>query len=213
MSSADLGTSRADNDGQEAPARAGVRGARILLQLAAVGVVLALLALLAWKLVAGSPGSGFVERIKRGEKPPAPAFALPVIWPHDETWPTALKPKLADGRLSLAELRGYPVVVNFWASWCLPCKDEAPELAAAARAHAGKVAFVGIDVQDFTSDARRFLRKVKAPYVAVPRTYTAYGLTGVPETYYLDARGRAVAHDVGAVTADELEAGLAKARS
>ena len=147
----------AQPDGREEPRRRLVPGLRLALQVAAVSIVVALLALLTWKVVAGSPGSSFVDRIGRGKKPPAPAFALPVIWKHDETWPSAARRALADGRLALTELRGRPVVINFWASWCLPCRDEAPELAAAARKHAGEVAFVGIDVQDFTSDARRFL--------------------------------------------------------
>lgn len=107
------------------------------------------------------------------------------------------------------------MVVSFWASWCIPCKEEAPFLAASARAHRGKVAFLGIDVQDFTGDARSFLRKLDVPYVVVhetgSKTSTAYGLTGVPETYYLDRRGRVAAHSIGAVSRRELERELAKA--
>jgi cytochrome c biogenesis protein CcmG/thiol:disulfide interchange protein DsbE len=119
---------------------------------------------------------------------------------------------LDDGRVSLAELRGHPVVLNFWASWCVPCKAEAPRLAAAAKAHAGDVLFLGIDVQDFKSDARRFLTKYEANYVSVrdggDSTYSAYGLTGLPETYYLDRPGRILAHSVGEVSKTELEQGI-----
>jgi cytochrome c biogenesis protein CcmG/thiol:disulfide interchange protein DsbE len=103
-------------------------------------------------------------------------------------------------------------VLNFWASWCVPCKHEAPLLAASARQHAGEVAFLGIDVQDFKSDARRFLRRYRANYPSVrdggSSTYSRYGLTGLPETYYLDARGRIIAHSPGEVRSDELEAGI-----
>ncbi len=187
----------------------------LALQAAALAVVFALLALLVWKVVTGDSGGAFVASIKAGKSPSAPAFTLPVIWRRDETWPRALRSKLADGRVSLAELRGYPVVVNFWASWCIPCKEEAPHLAAVARRHGGHVAFLGIDIQDFERDAKRFLREVDAPYVSVrdksSRTYTAYGLTGVPETYYVDREGRAVAHAIGAVSARELEQGIAAA--
>ena len=166
-------------------------------------------------MAAGNPGAGFVSAIKRGDSPPAPAFDLPVIWDRDETWPRPLKRALADDRVSLAELRGHPVVINSWASRCIPCKEEAPALAAAARAHAGQVGFLGLDIQDLTSDARGFLRKLDIPYVSVrdssPHSYTAYGLTGVPETYCVNRRGLVVAHSIGAVSRDELERNIALA--
>ena len=179
-----------------------------LARLLAVGAVLALLAVLVWDLVHEGSGSRFVDKIARGGKPSAPAFALPVLWEHDETWPDALRPRLHDGRLTLAELRGYPTVINFWASWCVPCKHEAPAFAAAARRYKGRVVFLGIDNQDFTGPARNFLARYKVNYVSVrdgtDRTLTRYGLTGLPETYYLDPRGRAVDHAVGAVSRREL---------
>lgn len=122
---------------------------------------------------------------------------------------------LADGQLVLRELRGHPVVINFWASWCIPCKDEAPRLAASARAHAGSVAFLGIDIQDFKSDARRFLERFDTPYVSVRSAgggvESHYGLTGVPETYWLDARGRIVAHYTGEISRRQLEDGIREA--
>lgn len=190
---------------------------RLVLQLSALALVGSLLALLVWRLVASSRGAELVSRIRQGEKPAAPAFVLPVIWPHAETWPRALRPALADGKIALAELRGHPVVLNIWASWCIPCKKEAPELAASARAHAGRVAFLGLDVQDFKSDARRFLGRYDVRYVSVRdgggATGDAYGITGVPETYWIDARGRIVAHYPGQVSRRQLEAGIAKARS
>ena len=127
-------------------------------------------------------------------------------------WPERVRPALADDRISLVELRGTPVVLNFWASWCIPCKEEAPHLAAAARAYRRNVAFLGLDIQDFVADARRFLDRLDVPYSSVrdssSRRYGAYGLTGVPETYYIDARGRIVAHAVGAVSREELERDL-----
>lgn len=73
--------------------------------------------------------------------------------------------------------------------------------------------FIGIDVQDFKSDARQFLRRYKANYVSVrdggSSTYEAYGLTGLPETFHLDARGRVVAHTVGQLSREELGDGIA----
>ena len=185
-----------------------------LLQVGAVGLVVALLGLLLWKVVA-SEASDLQSRIRAGEKPAAPAFELPVIWDKRETWPAQARAALDDGKLSLRELRGHPVVINFWASWCKPCEEEAPILAASARAHAGRVVFLGIDIQDFTSDARKFLDRFKANYVSVRdssnRSYSDYGLTGVPETFYLDARGRAVAQSLGGLSREELERGVAAA--
>src|SRR5438093_241065 len=128
------------------------RVARVLV----AGAVAALLAILVWDLAHEESGARFVDKIKDGRKPPAPAFALQVLWRHDETWPDALLPRLRDGRLTLAELRGYPTVINFWASWCVPCKKEAPSFAAAASRYKGRVVFLGMDTQDLTGPARKF---------------------------------------------------------
>lgn len=180
-----------------------------LLRAAAVGLVVALLGLLVWDLVASGSGASFVAKIKHGKKPLAPTFALPVLWDRRATWPTALRPRLDDGRLALAELRGFPVVINFWASWCIPCREEAPVFRVVAQRYAGRVAFVGMDIQDLKSSARRFLGRYRVNYVSVRdgsnSVYTAYGLTGVPETFFLDRRGRAISHSVGAVSQQELE--------
>jgi cytochrome c biogenesis protein CcmG/thiol:disulfide interchange protein DsbE len=180
-----------------------------------VTVVLALLGLLAWKIAFEENGAVLVAAVRAGKTPAAPSFDLPVLWDRDETWPAALRPALGDRRLRLEELRGHPVVLNFWASWCVPCDKEAPALSASAQAHAGEVAFLGLDIQDFEADARRFLRRHDVPYVSVRdkgnRLYSMYGLTGIPETYYLDARGRVVAHSVGEVSRDDLESGIAEA--
>lgn len=185
------------------------------LQGLALALVAGLLALLAWRLVDEGSGGALLSAVAAEKRPAAPAFDLPLLWNHGETWPESAQDALADGRVSLAELRGHPLVINFWASWCVPCKAEAPRLAEAARAYSGRVLFLGIDVQDFKSDARRFLAKYKANYPSVrdggDSTYSAYGLTGLPETYYLDERGRIVAHDIGEISRQELEAGLAKA--
>ncbi len=189
------------------------RRLRLVAQLLALSLVAALLGVLVWKVVHGSSGASLVAAIKRGDRPSAPAFDLPVIWNKRQNWPARALPALADGRVTLEELRGTPVVLNFWASWCIPCKEEAPYLAAASAAHRKDIAFLGLDIQDFVQDARRFLDRLDVPYPSVrdgsDGSYTAYGLTGVPETYYIDARGQIVAHAIGAVSRDELERDIA----
>ena len=178
----------------------------------AIGLVVALFGLLVWKVAYGGEGAELVAAVKRGERPDAPAFSLPVIWNRPRAWPERVRPALADKQIDLQELRGTPVVLNFWASWCIPCKEEAPFLAAAALAHRREVAVLGVDIQDFERDAREFLEELQVPYPSVrdgtSNTADAYGLTGVPETYYLDAEGRIVEHATGAVSRRELEAGI-----
>jgi len=189
--------------------------ARVFLKAGAMALLIGLLALLGWATLAAGKGGSLVAQIAAGEAPRAPAFELEVMWPRTENWPRELRAAIADGSLSLAELRGRPVVLNFWASWCIPCRDEAPILNASARAHRGEVVFVGIDVQDLRSDALSFLREFDVAYVslrdAADDTYRAYGLTGVPETYYLSADGHIVAHSPGAISRSSLEAGIEQA--
>jgi cytochrome c biogenesis protein CcmG/thiol:disulfide interchange protein DsbE len=188
---------------------------RWALRVAALSVVLGLFGLLGWATLSAGRGNSLVSRIAAGKAPPAPTFSLEVLWPRAETWPVAARRRLADGRLDLGELRGRPVVINFWASWCIPCRDEAPVLNASARAHPGEVVFLGVNVQDLQSDALAFSREFDTPYVSVRdrgnRTYEDYGLTGVPETYYLDADGRIVAHTPGAISRASLEQDIAQA--
>ena len=99
-------------------------------------------------------------------------------------------------RLSDALASGKPVVVNFWASWCGPCADEAPVLQAAARRQGDRVVFVGVDVQDLDSDALAFIQKYGITYPngsgnAGPISIQ-YGMRGVPETYFIAADGTLV---------------------
>lgn len=203
--------------GAEAPIEvAGERRSRLSLPLKVIGVglVAALLALLVWATLAAGRGSSLVARIAAGKKPAAPAFTLGVIWPQTETWPAALKAAVADSRVNLRELRGHPVALNFWASWCIPCRQEAPILHAGAAHYRGQVAFLGVDVKDLTGDARDFARKYKINYVSArdgsgDTTWDNYGLTGVPETYFLDSSGRIVSHIPGEVTAQTLAQGAA----
>jgi cytochrome c biogenesis protein CcmG/thiol:disulfide interchange protein DsbE len=180
-----------------------------------LALVAALFAALVIRLVESDGGTSFVSAVRAGAKPAAPQFELAVIWPQAETWPARLRPGVGRGTVALRELRGFPTVLNFWASWCTACGSEAPRLAQAARAYRGRVVFVGLDVNDFGSDARRFLERHHINYVSLrsrgSSIYDAYGLIGLPETYYLDRRGRVVAQTVGELTTRKLETGIARA--
>ena len=121
------------------------------------------------------------------------------------------------GKLSLASLRGKVVVLNFWASDCLPCKQEMPRLEAAARRYAASTTFVGIDVVDFKGPARAFLKRYGATYPVVfdPDGVTVgpYGVgQGTPQTFFVDRRGRLIPpHVLGPVTDKTLAAGISRA--
>ncbi len=185
---------------------------RIALQAVALILVGALLGLLVFRIVESSRGPNLVAAIRAHKKPVAPGFRHKIIWAHFETWPQSLQTLRASDTLSPRDLQGHPVVLNFWASWCIPCKREAPRLNASAVAHKGQVVFLGVDVNDFSSDAVRFLSRHQVNYVSVrargSSTYADYGLTGLPETYFLDARGRIVAHTIGEITSSGIEDGI-----
>jgi len=187
---------------------------RIALQAVALILVGALLGLLVYRMVESNRGPNLVAAIKAHKKPVAPDFRHKIIWPLFETWPQSLHALKTSDKLSPRDLKGHPVVLNFWASWCIPCKREAPRLNASAAAHNGQVVFLGVDINDFSSDAVRFLRRHRVNYVSVhargSATYEDYGLTGLPETYFLTARGRIVAHTIGEITSSGIEDGVAE---
>ena len=161
-------------------------------QVLAVGLVALLLALLIWKVAQGSGNEAKVGKT-------APNFSLNRID--------------APGSLQLASLRGKVVVLNFWASWCYPCNQEAPALEAATKKWGKRVVVLGVDVNDPVSDARGFARKYRLSYPLVHDNHNVtspkYGLTGLPETFFLDRTGKVVVHVPGEVKAADIRDGRA----
>jgi cytochrome c biogenesis protein CcmG/thiol:disulfide interchange protein DsbE len=122
-----------------------------------------------------------------------------------------------DGRpIALESLRGRVVVVNFWASWCIPaCYDEAPSLERAWQAYRERgVTLVGINIQDKEEPARRFLARFGHTFPNAPdptgRVSVDYGVYGVPETFFIDRKGRVRFKHVGAVTDEILKGQIEK---
>jgi len=111
--------------------------------------------------------------------------------------------------VSSKSLAGKPVVLNFWATWCVPCMYEHPVFVQAARRYEGKVEFLGVIYQDEEQDIRRFLaqRGSWGPSLVDPdtRVAIAYGVYGVPETFFIDAEGVIVQKLAQAVTPGMLD--------
>ena len=116
--------------------------------------------------------------------------------------------------IHLADLRGRPVVINFWASWCGPCVEEFPLLREAAARHAGHgLVVVGIVYQDRSEAARDFMTRNGATWDAAmdpgERVVAAYGVLGPPETFFIGRDGRIVARQFGQFSAGSLDDKLA----
>ncbi len=144
------------------------------------------------------------EAVARGDRPAAPDFALPVLSPGGVV-------KGPEGRtVSLKDLRGKVVVLNFWASWCDPCRDEAPLLQALADRQARNgVVVLGVDIQDGSDAAKKFLRTYGVTYPSLrdrnDDTKNAYAATGVPETFVIDKAGRVAFIHRSTLAADQLD--------
>jgi len=111
--------------------------------------------------------------------------------------------------VSLSSLRGHVVVVNFWASWCIPCRDEHPVLLQATRTYAPRgVKFIGIAYNDKPEDSKRWLEELGKAYPSLidpgARTAIDYGVTGVPETFILDKQGVVAFKKFGPITTAEI---------
>jgi cytochrome c biogenesis protein CcmG/thiol:disulfide interchange protein DsbE len=169
-------------------------------QVAAIGLVAGLLVLLVWKVAGGSESK--VEGLRSGKTPHAPGFSLPRL--------------SGEGKISLDSYRGKVVVVNFWASWCVPCKNEAPLLESAWRKYRDRgLVVLGVNSQDLSSDARAFARQVGWTYPLVRDgagdVLGPYAVAAFPETFFVDRKGKLVARVDGEVTEAELTANIERA--
>jgi cytochrome c biogenesis protein CcmG/thiol:disulfide interchange protein DsbE len=165
----------------------------------AFAVVTFLLVLLLWMLTHSN--GGLAAALDRNETPIAPSFAL--------------KSLSGSGSVKLDSYGGRVIVVNFWASWCGPCRAEAPALNR-AREHwkSHLVTFIGVNTRDAKADARSF---VHGAHISYPigydgsgRTARTYGVGALPTTFVISPRGRVVARFVGAVSAQKLSAAIAR---
>lgn len=149
----------------------------------AVGLVAALLALLIWRVVHGNGGS-VAGALANGRHPQAPTFDL-----------ARLDGK---GRIDLASVRGRkPIVVDFWASWCVPCIHESRRLERALAHYGDKVAFIGVDSKDYGPDARAWERTHGITYPSVHDGSGSVlnrwvGRTLLPSIFFVDRRGKVV---------------------
>jgi cytochrome c biogenesis protein CcmG/thiol:disulfide interchange protein DsbE len=173
---------------------------RLIGQAAAVGLVALLLGLLVWK-VSFSDRTNLARDFAQGRRPPPKDFTL--------------KRLNGDGSLRLSSLRGKVVVVNFWASWCEPCKTEAPLFQAAFERYRGRVEFVGVDTADYSGDARAFLDRygVSYPNVRDPNSKVLgdYGGLPIPRTFVIGRSWRVSGYIYGETREEQLHSAIQEA--
>jgi cytochrome c biogenesis protein CcmG/thiol:disulfide interchange protein DsbE len=128
--------------------------------------------------------------------------------------PFTLKSVNTGETIDLESLRGKPVIVNFWATWCMPCYEEHPTLVANAR-QLPNVQFIGVVFNDTEDKINRFLAERGSAYPTLldanGKTAIAYGVGGVPETYFINPAGVIVAKFEGPLSTEQLQENLAKA--
>jgi len=175
-----------------------------------------------WRLPALAAGllaaAGLFLALRPGLSPPGPPPLEPQggnAPPVGRPAPDFTLPLLGGGTLNLHALRGKPVVLNFWASWCAPCREEMPLLVRLHRTYGPRgVQFVGIDAEDLPADARRFIAQYHVDYriaqTSDERLMDAYAVPGLPTTVFIGADGIVVEKVVGGFTGSTGERALTK---
>jgi cytochrome c biogenesis protein CcmG/thiol:disulfide interchange protein DsbE len=176
-------------------------GLRRRIAIAGLVVLVAVVSVAIWQAKSNSPTDSLSPLVGRTRQV-APAFSLTSLSKPGQS-------------LSLGAFRGRPLVINFWASWCIPCRTEMPLLQQAYRGERGKIQFLGIDANDTTNGARAFLNQVHVTYPTVSdangRIAIQYGLFGLPTTVFISASGRVVGRYIGQLHAATLRAALKEA--
>jgi cytochrome c biogenesis protein CcmG/thiol:disulfide interchange protein DsbE len=191
---------RAEAAPVQAPAQKPKRRRRIIIFCVVSLVNVGLLALLLSQLL--TPASKVATDPLVGHA--APNFTL-----------TVLHPDGSQGTLSPADFKGKPVVLNFWATWCAPCKEELPLLEKTwqqEQAQGKDVVFLGVDFQEASNDAANFIQQYDISYQILLDTDGAatlkYGITGLPQTVFINRQSMVVSKVPGELTAKTLASGL-----
>lgn len=159
-------------------------------------LVLLLGALFYWGLQ--RPNKNELKSVLVGK--PAPTFSLSVLDPYQKQW---------GQELGVSGKEGKPILLNIWASWCIPCRTEAQLLESYWQKNRDKVLFLGVNVQDKRSEALKFINEFGLSFPSVyderGRIALDYGYYGVPETFVISKDGTVLARHAGSLTADALE--------
>jgi cytochrome c biogenesis protein CcmG, thiol:disulfide interchange protein DsbE len=157
-----------------------MRSMRLGLQALALAGVAGLLILLVWKLT-HDPGGGVAAQLSQGKRPNAPDFTLPKL--------------NGDGDVELASVKR-PRVLDFFASWCYACPYESKRLERYSRQYRGKIDFIGVNTDDFSSDAKRYVSKYGLTYTIVReqgrKVLNTWGGLPIPRIFFIDRNGKVI---------------------